>query len=160
MYTNLQRLPQKRNNKYATWGSFGPICCNLESRPWILERRFAMNFAQKIRSPIGAPRSTKFGVLDLFICTGKEFKLHLLKSSHLGSLMNKPKWGPCSLIIAITLATASLVPATTRHPYTICGTTNGTPLRLRLWWLPTCAGLSKRRRAPQGPLAAHLSRMI
>ena len=44
----------------------------------------AMNFAQKIGSPIGAHRSTKFGVLDLFICTGKEFKLHLLKAHTLG----------------------------------------------------------------------------
>ena len=111
--TNLQKLPQKRSNKYATWGSLGPICCNLESRPRLLERRFAINFAQKIRSPIGAPRSTKFGVLDHFICTGKEFKSPLLNSSHFGSLMNRPKWGPCSLIIAITLATAFLVPATT-----------------------------------------------
>ena len=88
--TNLQKLPQTRSNK-ATWGSLGPISCNLESRTRILKHRFETNFSQKMRSPMGTHISTKFGVLDLFISSGKEFKLHLLKSSHFESSMNRPK---------------------------------------------------------------------
>ena len=57
----------------------------------------AMDLAQKIGSPIGTPKISKFSVLDFFISSVKPPSSLILNNSHLHVLITRLSGGPCKL---------------------------------------------------------------
>ena len=94
--TNLQNAAHCRRRRKATWGSTAPNSANWD-RSFAASACFcAKNLAQKMGSPIGAPRISRLGTCDTFISGGKEDRSPCPNNSHLEKLMNSPIDGPIS----------------------------------------------------------------
>ena len=68
----------------------------------------AMGLAQKIGSPIGTPKISKFSAFDIFISSGKPLRPSLLNNSHLEVLIKRPSGGPSCLIMLSACKAACL----------------------------------------------------
>ena len=84
--TSLQKLPHCLRRSKATCGSMDPTASNCLSNLQASDRFWATNFAQNTRSPMGAPKISKWGTLDCFISSGKVLRSLKLYNSHLADV--------------------------------------------------------------------------